>query len=251
MSTTEQMDLKGVSMETTGQAKRFARDEIRNILESIVIKVESVAPLYGSRPDQFVRETEVKFTVGYRFSDQVEIGHARMFSVNGNLARYHYNCPLFYVCDAHSQDLCDIYHAFFKDRGEWIDEVEICEIFTYDFLYLDYLYLKPEYRGYRIGRFLARALIEEFAKEGEVVIAWPVPVELQEKKGEQIVSYQTERETVTSKLVAMCERLGFIRLKGTNMLFLPMTEQYRTVSDMLRKMFPEYRRSDTLKVHKG
>ena len=232
-------------MKTSKQAirERFTRDQIRSIIESIVMTTtETFAPLCRSDPDQFVRETRVKFITGRHLSDQVEIGEARMFFVKGNLARYRYNCPLFYVLDVHSHGLSAIYQAFFKDREEWIDEVQICEIFTHDFLCFDYIYLKPEYRGYGIGRILAMGLVEEFAKEGEIVIAWPVPTELKEEEGARVVRCQSEDKTVTPKLVALCESLGFIRLDGTNMLFLPMTEQYPSVSDILRKMFPEYRK---------
>lgn len=227
------------------ERERFTRDQIRSVIESIAIRAESTAPLCKSDPRQFVRETRVRVSAnaGCRPSDYVEIGEARLLHIKGNCARYDYNCPIFYVVDAHSQDLRDVYQAFFKDREEWIDEVCACDIFDDDFLYIDYICLKPEYRGYGIGRILAMGFIEEFAKAGEIVVARPTPVELEEEAGAQIVRRRREEETVTPKLVALCESLGFIRIDGTNMLFLPMTEQYPNVLDILKKMFPGNRKT--------
>jgi GNAT superfamily N-acetyltransferase len=221
--------------------ERFTPDQVRNIIESVRMSVESLSPLCRFDPDEFVREIKVKLITGDYLTGKDEIGEASLLYINGDLARYHYNWNLFYVFDDHSQDLCDVYDAFFTDDDEWIDEVQYYEIFSYNTLYFDYLYLKPEYRGYGIGRILAMGLIEEFAKEPEIVIAWPVPVELQEDEGRQVVS-QVKGETVHPKLVALCESLGFIRLKETNMLFLPTTDPYPSVSDILKKMFPEQKK---------
>ena len=233
---------KGVSMGATQEAvkKHFTQDQIKEIIDSIRMRVQSCASLRKFEPYDFIRETKVKFITCDDLGHDVEIGEASLFFVNGNLAHYTYNCALFHVFDACSQDLCDIYQAFFK-KAEWIDQVRNCEIFTYDALYLDYICLNPEYRGYGIGRILAMGLIEEFGKEGEIVIAWPIPVELQENEGIRVVEFQPEKKAATRKLVRMCESLGFIRLSQSNMLFLPRTEQYPSVAQILKKMFPANR----------
>ena len=224
------------------ESKRFTRDQVRSIIESTELRAESCASLYRFDPDEFVRETKVKFTIVDHPAGQVEMGAAQIFLINGDLARYQYDWNLFYVFDVHSQDLCDIYEAFFTDDDEWIDEVRDCGICNYNILYIDYIYLKPEYRGYGIGRILAKGLVEEFAKWGEIVVTRPVPAELVEEDGAQIIACQPEDETVTPKLAAMCKSLGFIRLDRTNIFFLPLTADYPTVSDLLKKMFPEHKK---------
>ena len=78
----------------------------------------------------------------------VKVGKVQAYRIHADLARQHGE-SLFDVCDAHSQDLHEVYAALFDPATDDLKDAVRDQIDGYDsdVLVLDYLLLSPRWRG--------------------------------------------------------------------------------------------------------
>lgn len=222
--------------------KRLSQEQIRDLVQNIEIRASSASRLVKGDPDEFIRPMEVWFVAREETTKgeprETEIGQARVLYIHGNLAYYNYGHDLFDVCDAYSQELCELFDAFFEEEDEWIKEVRDADVVCNDILYIDYVYLHPEYRGYGIGKILLAGLIEEFGLPADIVITWPIPMdpELYEDKPDFELPHLTAEQTasVTARLRNSCEEVNFTPLESSeDFLFFSTGYAHKRVVDLL------------------
>jgi len=222
--------------------KRLSQQQVRDLVENIEIRAESASRLVKGDPTEFIRPLEVQFVAGEEATKgeprEIKIGQARVLYIHGNLAYYNYRHALLDVCDAYSQELCELFNAFFEEENEWIEEVRDADVVCYDILYIDYVYLHPEYRGYGIGKILLAGLIEEFGLPADIVITWPLPMDpkLYEGKADFKLPYLTAEQTAsaTAKLRNSCEEVNFVPLESSqDFLFFSTGYTHKRVVDLL------------------
>jgi len=213
-----------------------------NDLDSIVFNAASRSHLVPFEPDDFV--TAIDVTIG-RFDDEkeedIKIGEALLFYIDlGPVLDY--GESLFYVMDAHSQDLADAYLALFDEEGDPQEYLFEYDIIGSDLLYVDYICLYPEYRGREIGRLVMLGLIERFGGGAKIIVTEPAPLvfsdtTLNEKLQLKNPSTKKEWKAVKKKITDYWKPLGFRPTKkNKGILFLSMARVRPTVRDWIEKL---------------
>src|SRR5262245_17266228 len=113
-------------------------------------------------PSDFI--TEYTGTVRYqrdRDGRLFRIGKVHAYRVQAALAAEHGE-SVFDVCDAHSQELHDVYAAVFDPKQDaFCDEVAAqFHVVEMDLLVLDYVVLHPRWRGLKLGLLAVRKLVD-------------------------------------------------------------------------------------------
>jgi hypothetical protein len=85
---------------------------------------------------------------------------------------------LFDVCDAHSQEMHDLYAALFDTETDDLkEEVRACyDASDNDILVLDYVLLSPRWRGLKLGLMAARSLIDLLGGGCGLAVSWVYPL---------------------------------------------------------------------------
>src|SRR5262249_35688745 len=115
----------------------------------------------NGEPDDFVSEY-----VGFIRAEGEDgiirrVGKVHAYRINANLAAQ-YGESLFDVCDAHSQELHDVFSAVYDFEHEHFKKslVDRFDAVDADCLVLDYVLLNPRWRGLKLGLLAARKLID-------------------------------------------------------------------------------------------
>lgn len=238
---TNKEDIITMAEENNKRTKRMSREEIENIINNMRIESGSTTKLlkYRGEPSEFIKYVDVKFVVqGEEEDDRKEIGSAHLAIILGNVAKYTYGQSLFEVFDCESQDLCDIFQALFNDDEEWKDEVSNKEVTNFDMLYVDYIYLHPEYRGYGLGELLLSTLIEEFCENLDIIVVWPIPITVTKEGGHTCITCEHDKKAVIAKLMNTCKRMGFTSAPKTKtpIMFLSPGLIHKTVLHAVKNL---------------
>jgi GNAT superfamily N-acetyltransferase len=108
-------------------------------------------------------------------------------------------------------------------------------------LYIDFLYLNPEYRGHGIGQLAMLGLIESFGPGADIVVTEPDPLYFHEEERNrkfELKKPATEElwTSVKRKLCDYWKPLGFLPAqRNQDILFLSRAKQSPTVDAWLEK----------------
>jgi hypothetical protein len=151
--------------------------------------------------------------------------------------------PAFDVCDAHSQEMHEVYAALFDPQADDLkyDVRTQFDCFESDVLVLDYVLLAPRWRGLRLGLLAARKLVDMVGGGCGLTVTYLAPLSPDAEEFEGVPAgwlprpenQDAEREG-KRKLRRHFRRMGFERVKGTKFHALSMAKLVPTLEDLLR-----------------
>ncbi len=171
-----------------------------------------------------------------------KVGRVKAYRIHADLAG-RAGEPLFDLCDAHSQEMHEVYAALFDPAADDLKEDIRAQFdcIEADVLVLDYVLLAPRWRGLRLGLLAARKLVDMVGGGCGLTVAYITPLspDAEELKGvpagwlPRPEGRDAERE-VKKKLRRHFRRMGFERVKGTRFHGLSMAKAVPTLADLLR-----------------
>jgi GNAT superfamily N-acetyltransferase len=211
-------------------------------VENLLLTASCQHFLVPRDPSEFVVEIEVSIDRYDGNQEQtVQMGGASLFLIDEQRV-LDYGESLLEVMDAHSQELTDVYSALFDTEGDYREEFEEQDFLGRSLLYIDFLYLHPEYRGHRIGQLVMLGLIESFGAGADIVVTEHDPLYFHEEERNLKLELQkpaTEElwTSVKRKLCDYWKPLGFLPAqRNQDILFLSRAKQSATVAAWLEKM---------------
>jgi GNAT superfamily N-acetyltransferase len=213
---------------------------IKDIM-SVVFNISSRHYLLREEPAQLVTDIDVRICRYDETQDkEIQIGEALAFFVKCDLALEYGS--LFQVMSAHSQILSDVYSALFRKGDKSVNRTDQYDFLGTNLLFIDYLCLHPEYRGYGLGRPLLMGIIEEIGCGAEIVIIEPVPVRFEDEDKNATLQLPSlndeEHERVRRKLCEHWKPLGFTPVEETERFQYLSTSILRlSVKELLNEAF--------------
>jgi hypothetical protein len=197
----------------------------------------------GGGPDDFISTHTGVIRCTRDHDDKVfRVGRVKAYRIHAGLAR-EAGESVFEVCDAHSQEMHDVYAALF-DPGEDNLTPEIrdqFEAFDSDILMLDYVVLSPRWRGLKLGLLAARKMIDLLGGGCGLTVSRIAPLNPDAVEFRAVLpgwiprhGGVEERRAATVSLRRHFRRMGFERIKGTRFHGLSMSRIVPTLEDLLR-----------------
>jgi hypothetical protein len=212
----------------------------------IVLRTEASLHPDGE-PDDFISE----YTGVIRCSgdDGVvrRVGKVRAYVLHANLAG---DCaePLCDVCEAHSQEMDDLYSLLYDPVGDsFTDDIRNqFEAMEFDCLVLDYILLHPRWRGVRLGLLAARKTVDLLGGGCGLVVARIAPLphadhDLLRVPKSWLPRHRTKeaRQEARVRLRRYYRQMGFERIGRSPYYGLSMTKRTPTLADLLRPKLEE------------
>jgi hypothetical protein len=169
-------------------------------------------------------------------------GKAKAYRIHADLARQNGE-SVFDVCDAHSQEMHEVYAALFDPATDDLKESVRGQIdgFDADVLVLDYVLLSPRWRGLKLGLLAARKLIDLLGGGCGLAVSWIYPLnpdadEFQKVPAGWIPRHagEAEERAARTKLRGYFRRLGFERIGKTRFDGLSLARVTPTLAGLLR-----------------
>jgi hypothetical protein len=170
------------------------------------------------------------------------VGRLQAYRIHAGLAR-EAGESIFDVCDAHSQDLHEVYAALFDPaEGDLKESVRNrFDVFDTDVLVLDYILLSPKWRGLKIGLLATRKLIDLLGGGCGLVVSWTHPLNPDAEEFSDVTEgwiprqagKEDEREA-RRKLRRHFGRMGFKRIDKTRFDGLSLSQLTPSLSDLIR-----------------
>ena len=150
-----------------------------------------------------------------------------------------YGESLFDVCDAHGQEMHEAHSLLYEPGGYGFKEclVAAFDAVGWDCLVLDYVILRPRWRGLRLGLLAARKMVDLLGGGCGLTVAEVLPLE---PDAQDVVGVPAswlprhDAEEGAKKLRRDCRRLGFERIGRTDYYGLSMVRNNPTLADLLR-----------------
>ncbi len=151
--------------------------------------------------------------------------------------------PLFDVCDAHSQEMLEVYAALFDPEDDDLSQAvrDQFDAFDSDILVLDYVLLSPRWRGLKLGLLAARKMIDLLGGGCGLVVSRFVPLNPDAGEFSKVPAGWIPRHgsvdevrAARRKLRLHFRRMGFERIRGTRFHGLSMSRVVPTLEDLLR-----------------
>jgi hypothetical protein len=171
-----------------------------------------------------------------------KVGKATAYRIHADLARQAGE-PVFDVCDAHSQEMQEVYAALFDpDQDDIRDEIRTkFDAFDSDVLVLDYVLLSPRWRGLKLGLLAARKLIDLLGGGCGLAVSWVYPLDPDADQFRKLPKGWIPRQRSTEemrearrKLRHHFRRLGFRRIGTTRFDGLSLSQGSPSLSDLIR-----------------
>jgi hypothetical protein len=172
----------------------------------------------------------------------VKVGKAKAYRIHADLARQAGE-SVFDVCDAHSQEMHDLYAALFDpDQDDLRDEIRTkFDAFDSDVLVLDYVLLSPQWRGLKLGLLATRKLLDLLGGGCGLAVCWVYPLNADADQFTKVPrgwiprqqSKDEEREA-RRKLRHHFRRLGFRRIGTTRFDGLSLSQGSPSLSELIR-----------------
>jgi len=203
----------------------------------IVLRTEaSLHP--ESEPYNFISE----YTGVVRCSGGDNVGRVRAYRINAAVAASQGEA-LFDVCDAHSQWMHKIY-ALLYEPGEDLFKGAIADRFHAaepDCLVLDYVLLRPKWRGLRLGLLAARKMVDLLGGGCGLVVSHIAPLrhdahDVLRVPKSWLPRHETKaaRREAVMKLRRYYRQMGFERIGRSRYYGLSMARKTPTLADLLR-----------------
>jgi hypothetical protein len=170
------------------------------------------------------------------------VGKVKAWRIHVDLAR-EAGESIFDVCDAHSQELLEVYAALFDPDADDLKETVRTQVdgFDNDVLVLDYILLSPRWRGLKLGLLAARKLIDLLGGGCGLAVSWIYPLNPDADSFWRVPSGwiphhadETAERAARRKLRRHFRRMGFEQIKGTRFDALSLARVTPTLSDLIR-----------------
>jgi hypothetical protein len=194
-------------------------------------------------PDRFISEyTGLIRSTRNQDGKVFTVGKVKAYRIHVDLA-HQAGESVFDVCDAHSQDLHEIYAALFDPVTDDLKESVRHQIdgFDSDVLILDYILLSPRWRGLKIGLLAARKLIDLLGGGCGLAVSWIYPLnpnadEFRKVPQGWIPRHRDEAEEreARRKLRRYFRRMGFRWIGRTRLDGLSLTRVTPTLAELLQ-----------------
>jgi hypothetical protein len=170
------------------------------------------------------------------------VGKVHAWRIHADLAARHGE-PLFDVCDAHSHEMHVVHTLLYEPRQyhfrqEFIDRFDAMDC---DCLVLDYVVLRPRWRGLRLGLLAARKMVDLLGggcglTVSDIAPLWHGAREMLKVPRAWLPRHETkeERQNAIVKLRRYYRQMGFERIGRTAYYGLSMARQLPTMADLLR-----------------
>jgi hypothetical protein len=207
----------------------------------IVLRTEASLHPDGE-PDDFISE----YTGVIRCSGEDNVvrpvGRVRAHRINAALAADHGEA-LFDVCDAHSQELHDLFALLYDaDEGHFKESIATrFHAVEPDCLVLDYALLHPKWRGLRLGLLAARKMVDLLGGGCGLVVSHIAPLrddayDMLRVPKSWLPRHETkeERQEAIVKLRRYYRQMGFERIGRSRYYGLSMARKTPTLAELLR-----------------
>jgi hypothetical protein len=173
-----------------------------------------------------------------------KVGKVKAYRIHADLAQQAGE-SVFDVCDAHSQQMHEVYAALFDPGTDDLKEPvrEPIDGFDSDVLVLDYVLVSPRWRRLKIGLLTARKLIDLLGGGCGLAVSWVYPLNADEfrKVPEGWIprhSDEAAEREARRKLRRYFRRMGFERVGRTRFDGLSPARVTPTLTDLLRPRGP-------------
>ena len=197
----------------------------------------------GGEPDDYISDHAGVIRCTRDHGGQVStVGRVRAFRIHAGLARRGGE-SVFDACDAHSEEMHDLYAALFDPEEDDLKEAVVRQFDALDpdMLVLDWVLLHPRWRGLKLGLLAARRTADLLGGGCGLAVSWIHPLNPDAGEFEKVprgwiprpASGGEEREA-RRKLRRYFRRMGFERIRGTKYHGLTMARVTPTLEDLIR-----------------
>jgi hypothetical protein len=196
----------------------------------------------GGEPDDFIStHAGVIRCTRDRDGKVFKVGRVKAYRIHAGLAR-EAGESVFEVCDARSQEMCEVYDALFDPDDDLNPEIrDQFEAIDSDVLVLDYVLLSPRWRGLKLGLLAARKVIDLLGGGCGLAVSRIAPLHPDAEEFKAMPAGWIprhggvdERRAATARLRRHFRRMGFERIRGTRFHGLSMDRIVPTLEDLLR-----------------
>jgi hypothetical protein len=207
----------------------------------IVLRTEASLHPDGE-PDDFISEHTGVIRCSGEDNVVRRVGRVRAYRINAAVAADHGEA-LFDVCDAHSQEMHDLFALLYEPGGGHFKD-GIANRFHAaepDCLVLDYVLLHPKWRGLRLGLLAARKMVDLLGGGCGLIVSHIAPLrhdafDMLRVPKSWLPRHETkeaEREGVV-KLRRYYRQMGFERIGRSRYYGLSMAHKTPTLAELLR-----------------
>lgn len=170
------------------------------------------------------------------------VGRLRAWRIYADLSQ-EAGVPLFDVCDAHSQEMHELYTALFDIESDDLKELiqRRFETVDSDLLILDYVLLAPKWRGLKLGLLAARKLIDLIGGGCGLVVSDIAPLNPDAAEFRKVpkswlprANGEGEQRAARVKLRRYFKQMGFRRIGRSRFYGLSLTQVTPTLTDLLQ-----------------
>jgi hypothetical protein len=172
----------------------------------------------------------------------VKVGKIRAYRIHADLANSSGEF-VFDVCDAHSNEMLDLYTALFNPEDEdYKPHIrDQFDGFDRDVLVLDYILLSPKWRGLKLGLLATRKAIDLLGGGCGLVASYIAPLNPDAAEFSRVPRSWIPRHAdpedlreARGKLRRYFRRMGFERIGRTNYHGLSLAKLTPTLADLLQ-----------------
>ena len=191
-------------------------------------------------PDQFVSRYEATILCVDETGDERSVGRIRGLKVHAGVAADHGE-PLFDVCDCHSHELHALHTLLYEPgthrfRDYFVDNYEAYDC---DLLVLDYVVLRPKWRGLKLGLLAARRFVDLIGGGCGLVVSQISPLRRDAHREfrvpERWLPAGRDGPGRAASLRRHFRRMGFERLGRTSYYVLPTALKTPTGEELLER----------------
>lgn len=187
-------------------------------LDKLEVEVRLNSYLRRIEPDEWIANYQASvYNVSEEGPKELEVARANILLLDGYLGLSDEGTNLLEACDAHSQELLEVYETLFDEEGELRPPLNdaMCPLIWY----FDYLIVRPGFRGQGLGKELVEWILVTLCRDQGVALVLPVPLELQEFEAEHAELLVLEDEDLRDRVKHFWEGLHFFPLNGTQYWF--------------------------------
>lgn len=173
---------------------------------SISIGIEFEKNLYGLigrlEPEDLTTlyNITVTYTKDFESDKKIIIGNSICRQIDTLDKLTNEELPIFDIADSISGDMLCIISPFIDEKGDIKPQY-----WGMSMLYIESIYIKPEFRGKGIGSIVLKFIVEELLNFSPIITIIPNPVEIKDKES-------NEFKKELRKLIDLYESLGFVNM---------------------------------------
>jgi hypothetical protein len=197
----------------------------------------------GGEPDHFISAySGLILCTRDRDGKVSPVGKVKAYRIHADLA-WQAGESVFDVCDAHSQEMHEVYAALFDPASDDLKEsvrgqFDGCDA---DVLVLDYILLSPRWRGLKLGLLAARKVIDLLGGGCGLAVSRVYPLNPDADEFRKVPegwiprhADKAEEREARRKLRRYFRRMGFQRIDRTRFDGLSLAQVTPTLADLLR-----------------